>query len=229
MFFLFSYNPYIAVIGDIKNSKRMDGRNEVQKKLNMILEDINIKYVQDIASKFMITLGDEFQGLLRCGNNVMNIISEIEARMYPVNLRFGIGVGEITTEINPDIPLGADGPAYYNARAAIEQLKSREKKRKSGETNILIVVDGENEKEVKLLNTILSLGTVVKSRWTERQREVIRDHIEHGENQLKAAERLGITQSNVNKNLTKADYYSYKEAMDTLSEALSEIRRREDV
>ncbi len=229
MFFLLSYNPYIAIIGDIKKSKQMDGRKEVQKKLKTILEDINVKYGQDISSKFMITLGDEFQGLLRCGKNVMNIISEIEARCYPVNLRFGIGVGEITTEIDPEMPLGADGPAYYNARAAINQLKDREKKRKSGESNILIVADCENEAEVKLLNTILSLGTVIKNRWTQRQREVIRDHIEHGGNQVKAAERLGITQSNVNKNLTKADYYSYKEAMDTLSEALSEIRRKEDV
>lgn len=40
--------------------------------------------------------------------------------LYPVELRFGIGIGEITTEINTEMALGADGPGYYKAREAIE-------------------------------------------------------------------------------------------------------------
>ena len=40
-----------------------------------------------------------------------------------MKLRFGIGVGEISTVINPEMALGADGPGYYNARKAIEDLK----------------------------------------------------------------------------------------------------------
>lgn len=51
---------------------------------------INETYEGDIASKFMVTLGDEFQGLLGKGSNAMYMISEIERRMYPVKSDLGL-------------------------------------------------------------------------------------------------------------------------------------------
>jgi len=226
MFFFFFNNQYIAIIGDIKKSKQLDDRKKIQIQLQKILNDINIKYTKDIASKFMITLGDEFQGLLGCGENVMSIISEIETKIYPVKIRYGVGIGEMTTDINPDLPLGADGPAYYNARDAIEYLKNNEKKSKASQANIMIMADGESNPTVKLLNTVLSLETVIKSKWTDRQREIIHEYIKNDDNQIKAAEGLSITQSSVQKSLSKANYYTYKEAMDIVSNVLSEIRRK---
>ena len=226
MFFFFFNNQYRAIIGDIKKSKQLDDRKKIQIQLQKILNDINIKYTKDIASKFMITLGDEFQGLLGCGENVMSIISEIETKIYPVKIRYGVGIGEMTTDINPDLPLGADGPAYYNARDAIEYLKNNEKKSKASQANIMIMADGESNPTVKLLNTVLSLETVIKSKWTDRQREIIHEYIKNDDNQIKAAEGLSITQSSVQKSLSKANYYTYKEAMDIVSNVLSEIRRK---
>lgn len=80
MFFFFFNNPYIAIIGDMKESKKIENRNEVQKKLKQVLEEINEKYDNDISSKFIITLGDEFQGLLCSGANTMHLITEIERK-----------------------------------------------------------------------------------------------------------------------------------------------------
>lgn len=31
-------------------------------------------------------------------------------------MRFGIGIGSISTKINSEISIGADGPGYYKAR-----------------------------------------------------------------------------------------------------------------
>lgn len=42
----------------------------------------------------------------------MEIITEIESVLYPVNIRFGVGIGKITTEINRELSIGADGPGY---------------------------------------------------------------------------------------------------------------------
>lgn len=219
----------IAIIGDIVSSKQLNQRFEIQKKLKIVLDDINDLYSKEIASKFMITLGDEFQGLLKCGNHVIHIISEIEAKMYPVKIRFGIGLGEITTDINPDIPLGADGPAYHYARNAIEYLKENEKKSKALKADIKIVTKDVNDSAIILINSILSLGNVIKSKWTNRQREVIYDYLKHADSQKKVAERLGITQSSVQKSLAGSDYYSYKEAMDEVAKVLSEIRGENNV
>jgi hypothetical protein len=136
MFLTLSYNPYIAIIADIKDSKKIINRNEVQKKLKKVLKEINEKYRNDISSKFTITLGDEFQGLLCNGVNTMNIIAEIERRMFPTLIRFGIGIGEITTDINKEMSIGADGSAYYMARSAVEYLKSGEKKKQTNTADI---------------------------------------------------------------------------------------------
>ena len=70
-----------------------------------------------------MTLGDEFQGLLFNGRKVFDIIPKIKMDIYPVEIRYGIGVGQITTSINTDMALGADGPGFYNARKAIDFLK----------------------------------------------------------------------------------------------------------
>ena len=42
---------YYAIIGDIKNSKEIDNRYEVQNKLKKILDDINLKYKSDIKHR----------------------------------------------------------------------------------------------------------------------------------------------------------------------------------
>lgn len=214
---------FIAVIGDIVNSKSLSDRYQVQDKLKNILDEINVKYRRCIASNFMITLGDEFQGLLKCGKDTIGLISEIEIAMLPVRLRFGIGVGDIYTEINRDLPLGADGPAYYNARKMIDELKENEKKYETNYSNIMISSQGTNELIDELLNSIFSLCAALKMKWTPRQREIINSYIASDKNQYKAAEKLGITQSSVNKALDNASYYSYQKAVEIINIALSQI------
>lgn len=229
MFYIFFSRHYIAIIGDIVKSKKLGDRNAVQKKLQNVLLNINKKYSNDIASNFMITLGDEFQGLLRVGNNVMNIISQIEIEMYPVVMRFGLGIGSIETEINREVPLGADGPAYHNARKMIEEIKKMEKKNMTGYSNIMIATEGDNLNVDSLLNSIFTLCATLKDKWTKRQREIIHTYINNERNQYKTAEKLNIGQPSVNKALTGSGFYSYQNAIDTVSLTFSEIKGDENV
>jgi hypothetical protein len=228
MFFSFPYKAYIAIIGDMKQSKMIIDRNTVQVRLKEVLRDMNENYANDIASKFTITLGDEFQGLLNCGANVMQIISTIERKMYPIRIRFGIGIGEITTEIDHEIAIGADGPAYYKARAAIAYLKEIEKRKQTGTPNIRLEVDREVEATSAMINTILTLMTVIKESWSDRQREIIADILEYQDGQMNVAKRLHISQPAVQKSLANGNFYAYKDAMETIEKAMKEIRR-EDV
>lgn len=229
MFFFFNFNPYIAVIGDIVKSKNIVNRNEVQKKLKTVLKTINEKYTDEIASNFMLTLGDEFQGLLKCGKNLIRIISEIEIAMLPIQLRFGIGIGKIDTEINREIPLGADGPAYHNARKMIDELKRKERKYETNYSNIMICSQGNNEQIDMLLNSILSLCSTLKVKWTSRQTEIISCYIASDKKQNKTAEKLGISKSSVNKALNNSNYYAYEKAIDIVGSTLSEMKEKKDV
>ncbi|MBW8380983.1 MAG: SatD family protein [Youngiibacter sp.] len=221
----FSGNPLIAIIGDIKDSRSITNRSEVQKKLKVVLDEISEKYNNDISSKFNITLGDEFQGLLCEGANTMKIITEIERKMHPTKIRFGVGIGEITTDIDKEMSIGADGPGYYKAREAIDYLKENERRKSTYSTDIKFETESNNKALLRLINTILVLLTVIKDSWTDRQREIIWDMLEHQDTQAEVANRLNIQQPTVQKSLAIGKYYAYKDALDAIGEVLEEIRR----
>lgn len=221
---IFDFIPYFAIIGDIVDSKKIVDRKDVQNRLSAALNRINENYHDDISSNFMITLGDEFQGLLSRGQNIICIIQTIEAKMYPVQIRFGIGVGDIKTDINPNIPFGADGTAYHNARDMIEEIRTNAGKQKSSQCNIKISIDQFPEIE-ELTNATLALCTALKEKWSKRQRDIIFDYFEHGDSQVNAAKRLGITQSSIQKGFASANFYTYKNSMDIVSKILDQIRR----
>jgi hypothetical protein len=93
----------------------------------------------------------------------------------------------------------------------------------------MIASQGENLNIDLILNTIFILGSTIKSKWSGRQREIVLAYIESDNNQIKTADKLGITQSSVNKGLSNAGYYAYKSAIDLVSKALSDIKVNKDV
>ena len=215
---------FVAVIGDMKDSRHLENRKEVQVRLQGILDRLNEKYKDEIVSRFLITPGDEFQGLLSSGKYILDMVNEIRMEMYPVRLRFGIGFGQITTDIRTEMALGADGPGYYRAREAVELLKEREKKKRSVLAELCLKMDETHRDKEILLNTVFDLMYVVESGWTDRQREVIWDMLLHGDGQQNTASRLDITQSTVQKTLAAGSYYTYESALKNASEILGDIQ-----
>lgn len=215
---------FVAVIGDMKDSRHLENRKEVQVRLQGILDRLNEKYKDEIVSRFLITLGDEFQGLLSSGKYILDMVNEIRMEMYPVRLRFGIGFGQITTDIRTEMALGADGPGYYRAREAVELLKEREKKKRSVLAELCLKMDETHRDKEILLNTVFDLMYVVESGWTDRQREVIWDMLLHGDGQQNTASRLDITQSTVQKTLAAGSYYTYESALKNASEILGDMQ-----
>jgi hypothetical protein len=215
---------YIAVIGDIKKSKSINYRQEVQERLKKLLEEINTQYKDEIASKFTVTLGDEFQGLMKNGTHLMEILFFIEQGMFPVKIRFGIGLGKITTAINPEISIGADGPCYHRARSAVNELKEQEKKKQTFAGDVRLEVDEENRGIQELANRIIQLMTAIKSFWSDRQREIIWDTLKFQDSQIETGERMNIKQPTVQRSLSSGKYYAYKEAYDTLGKIFREVR-----
>ena len=218
----FCFKPYIAIIGDLIDSRRLQDRKTVQEKLTNILNNTNEIYSRDLGSRFMITLGDEFQGLMQNGNHFIEILEKIERDIYPIKIRFGIGVGEITTEIDFSSPFGADGSAYYNARNMIDTLKTIEKRKMKPMLNIGIKIEN-HDSMTALINSIFSQNTIIKSKWTTRQREIVYAYVKCGGTQDAAAQVLGINQATVQKALQASGYYTSQYALRSVNEVLVQI------
>ena len=214
---------YLAIIGDIKHSKAIDDRYEAQEQLNKVLRSINKKYSHDIAADFLITLGDEFQGLLNSASSLVDILGYIQREMYPICIRIGIGIGEICTRINRKAAIGADGPAFYAARKAINEVHKKEKKLKKQAPDILIEVDGNSRLDIEQVNTILHLLKIIEDNWSDKQRYTIWDMLLNGGSQEECAKRMKTTQSTIARRLTSGYFAVYEESRHLLREVVRQL------
>ena len=104
-------------------SRQSADRAKLQRRLQDVLDELNDRYEADLRSKFLITVGDEFQGLLRRGENLPRMLAILTAEV-PNPIRFGIGAGVLSTDAG-EFAIGSDGPAWHNARAALERVGKR--------------------------------------------------------------------------------------------------------
>lgn len=220
---------YVAIIGDIIDSKKINNRNEVQQKLKQILNEINQLYDPIISANFMISLGDEFQGLLNTQEDTFEIINYIEMNMFPTKIRFGIGVGTIDTDINKNNSLEIAGPAYYNSRKCITVLNEHKRSYEKIITNTLIYSGKKLETEDNLINSILSLITISKSKWKEKTIRIIKSYINNGYNQYNVANELGVQQPTISKTLNNSNYYTINNSYKILRNTMKERDKNNDI
>jgi len=159
---------YLALIADVVDSKMVQARFNLQKQLEETLQKMNGLFADYLASRFTLTLGDEFQALLEVDAPVFQIIDTLRLELNPTQLRFGIGLGEIVTAIDPLQSVGADGPAYWNARAAINLVHQ---KNDYGNTQIYFSSGKENQDF--FVNALIASGEAIRSSWRDSQEEIL--------------------------------------------------------
>lgn len=208
---------YCVIIGDIVNSREILNRNEVQIKFKTILHNINSNYSDYIVSNFSITLGDEFQGVLNRISCFYDIVETIKIEMYPIKFRFGVGVGDINTDIERLSPFGADGPAYYKSRDLLNHMKEQKNKKMASKSSIMIKSGGFED---DVINAVLALNCHIQDGWAEKQREYIRYYLMTEESQRDIAEHFNVLQGTVQKALNSSGFYEYLNAKKLLIDYL---------
>src|SRR5882762_5895868 len=91
--------PCIALIADMVRSRELTRiqRPSVQEKFKDFVGYLNRTYSRYILSRFVITLGDEFQGLLSSATPIPELMWDIGHRFSARNLRVGMGLGALHT------------------------------------------------------------------------------------------------------------------------------------
>ncbi|MEJ2054299.1 MAG: SatD family protein [Calditrichaceae bacterium] len=151
--------PYTVIISDIIGSRKLNAheRHEWQLFLKSSIVQINEKFANHIEAPFMITKGDEFQGVLKKISSVHQIVSEFERLVFPLTMRFGVGHGSIQ-KMGSKIPIEMDGPAFHLAQAALNKAKKKKQ---------VIVLKTKNEYFNLTVNTIYQLIYAIKERWSD--------------------------------------------------------------
>jgi hypothetical protein len=195
---------YCAIIGDIVKSRSLVNRVNAQEEfINVIEVLVNEKYSNYIASKFTVTLGDEFQGLIYKEYTYLyyDIIKFVSEQMAPIRLVYGIGVGAIDIEPNHEIAIRSDGPAYHYARKMVMKAKQDQSP----------IHYFSNSDDDALINSLINCIVTTENRMTKKQKEVVKLYREYG-SQSKVAIELNIEQSSISRILNAANYYAIDKA-----------------
>lgn len=200
---------YLALIADVIDSKMVQERLDLQKQVEKTLQKMNELFGDYLASRFTLTLGDEFQALLKVEAPVFQIIDTLRLELNPTQLRFGIGLGEIVTAIDPLQSVGADGPAYWNARAAINFVHQ---KNDYGNTQIYFSSGKENQDF--FVNALISSGEAIRSSWRDSQEEILLNLLKRSVysetfSQQDLAQSLAINPSALSKRLKSSSIRVY--------------------
>lgn len=181
----------VVVIGDLVRSSAITQRREFQKRFQQVVEQLNCRD-DGLASRYTVTLGDEFQAVYRDATRIVEHLFLLTADILPQRLRVCIAVGPITTDLNPEQAIGMDGPVFRAARDGIAFL------RQSGEG---LCVRGADH-DVRLEDSTLRLVARLNHGWRPTRWQVLRGLIDDkpvGE----LASELRITPAAVYKNINE--------------------------
>jgi hypothetical protein len=208
---------YCAIIGDINRSRSLPGRANVQRKFAAAVDTINKEFKTSIASKFLVTLGDEFQGLLLTPEVSYDLVRRFENLMEPVPFAFGVGIGALSTPLRKDKALGMDGEAFHRARTALKEAKRRRR---------TVYYSFDSEAEV-LFNALIALMDKQWLRLTVRQKRIAQ--LLKDQSPKDVARRLRISTQAISKTKKSAAMVELEEAADALRQSLQKLKQPQKV
>lgn len=208
---------YWAVIGDVVRSRAIPDRRRFQRALEWALERVNAELAAELVARCAVTAGDEFQALLRTPTALPRLTLRLCEELYPQRLRFGVGYGDIVTELKP-AAVGMDGPAFHAARRAVEEARA-------GRHRVVVAVPGPRRGAVlRPATDVWDLALKVAERRSPAQVQVVRLYRRLGRQAAVAAE-LGIHQSVVSRHLQRALYAEVEAVLAHVSQLLEQAAR----
>lgn len=163
-------------MGDVVNSSDYDGE-ALSKGLKELVENTNTKFSETILSPLTITLGDEFQGILRSVSSGIDLLFHFEEELLKTEpdfkLHYVLLLGEIETEINPDIAYEMMGEGLTEAR---KLLSTKKRNRKRFRFKL------QNKEQTEQLSRIFEVLDTIILNWKKEDYPLILDMINNDNN-----------------------------------------------
>jgi len=186
-----------ALIGDVVRSKQAADRKKLQVKLNHALETVN--EALNPEQELVATIGDEFQGLFESVGDALDATLHLRILLVDdLEFRAGIGWGEAMILDSSRAPFGQDGPCWWRAREALEEVVRAE--RSNQEPVSLRTACRTGQRHEGLINAMLVLRDQLLSEIDRADATILTSLLKEG-TQLEAAEILSLNQSSVSRRM----------------------------
>ncbi len=157
---------YAALIIDLKKSRSysIDNRNAIQSYIIEIIPVLNFLFRNSLEKDVAFSAGDEVQGLFSTAEASYLYFRIFNMLLSPVEICAGIGIGDWNIVLKGAGSTAQDGPAYHNARYAIEHAKE------SSGYSVLFYSGGKSD---LIMNTLINAETLIINRHSEYQNQLM--------------------------------------------------------
>ncbi len=184
-----------ALIGDVVGSRLHRDRSELANTLGEVLGRVNRSVPALLA--LTVTIGDEFQGSYPTMADALAASLRLRAATAGrIDLRVGIGWGELIVEDPDRSPFGQDGPCWWRAREALDALRAAERSYRWPPAWRTAAVTGTDMDT--LLRGYLMARDHILGRLDATDGEILWGLLE-GESQTELARRLDLDKSSVSR------------------------------
>jgi hypothetical protein len=189
------------LMADIIQSSDYEGF-DLAEDFKSLVHNINSKNKKKLLSPLTITLGDEFQGIVKNLKTGLEVILQIEELLLyeKYHLRYVLYYGEIETPINPEIAYGMLGSGLSSARKMLETLKETERRFR--------VVSNVNTKS-EALNDALWVYQNICSKWNTTEDKLLAAQFINFVDYKLVAEKMGVDRSQIWKKMKSLNISSY--------------------
>ena len=188
-------------MGDIVGSSDAD-QFILQQNFAKLVKKVNEDYPSSFKSPLTITLGDEFQGIVRSEKDAAEVVIALEEYRWDLEIeiliRYSLGLGEISTPINPQIAYGMLGPGLSEVREALTEMKE-------GEDRMMISGELDTKMQMKLA---MNIFLEKQEEWKWKDREIISGFF-HYRDYKKVAEVMGKDVSLIWRRFKSLGFESY--------------------
>ncbi len=197
----------IAVIIDIVASRDVDTRERkiLDEKLRSIIDQTYRRFKKYCTATPALTQGDSIELLVTSWQPAVFLLH----RLLMEELEFGVGLGTGEIMIQKEDADECDGPAFWNAREALEEIKSMKyMKRSAGFKLDENASDNENN---AVINSILFFTTLLGLSVTQRQHCYY--YIWEEKRISEIADVMKTSKGNISKTLSKTSCYLIEKVM----------------
>ena len=212
----------VGIIADIVDSREMADRSAGQRAITDAFAEAETA-VSPIRPAWA-TVGDEFQVIVATWQDSLRLTLRMQALLPDgIQLRYGIGAGQINTIEQGESGPIQDGTAWLNARAAIDEVEARQQRRDD-------VMSGFCSDDVDLataVRTQLMVRDHVLGRMKARERRLL-SALLFGATQQEAARNERISQAAVSQTLHRSGAMALLEVDDMLAVSSDSENSKED-
>lgn len=211
------YKVYCSVVGNVV--EKVEDKSLVLKKLNALFTKINNEFKNDMEIPFTIDEDLNFRCLFINPFSLTKIIRNIKIEIFPIQLRFGIGFEKIN---NAQVKNATEQLLFKSGYMSLSRIIENDTRYEMPYKRVFVTVpDNGYQSIIDLINGTISACSFIESKWTIKQREVIK--LAENNTQGNIASILGISKSSVYKRISGSGYYTYLDTIDKIERLLQTL------